>query len=225
MRRAGSPAVVPSASLLHFLKQQLAGPYLRTSKPPIILCSGNRVRAPHHSTRSRIPSSSRDLTTTCPFQAEISSNFFDLGLVVPAPVCHSNLFGSLALSRSQHVTQDLPRIARQASTISRPILKRFWKRNGDRDQDRARKGHGLPPLPSFLDDAAGTSLERKKPGKPGSELKLRCTEIDENGNVTTVNGEFKKSELIAKVRRGTISKDCVLEKLISRYSTGFCPEI
>ena len=36
--------------------------------------------------------------------------------------------------------------------------------------------------------------------KMGNELRLRCTEFDENGNVTLVNGEFRKSELIAKVR-------------------------
>lgn len=34
--------------------------------------------------------------------------------------------------------------------------------------------------------------------KPSNELKMRCTEFDENGNVTLVNGEFKKHELIAK---------------------------
>ncbi|KAF2434793.1 Mg2+ transporter protein, partial [Tothia fuscella] len=52
----------------------------------------------------------------------------------------------------------------------------------------------LPPLASFLDD-------NQSPGrilKPTNELRLRCTEFDENGNVTLVNGEFKKSELIAK---------------------------
>jgi len=31
-------------------------------------------------------------------------------------------------------------------------------------------------------------------------LTLRCTEFDVDGNVTVVNGEFKKSELIQKVR-------------------------
>ncbi|KAK5162399.1 Protein arg-6, mitochondrial, partial [Oleoguttula sp. CCFEE 6159] len=52
----------------------------------------------------------------------------------------------------------------------------------------------LPPLAGFLDDNAsfGRIL------KPTNDLKLRCTEFDENGNVTLVNGEFKKSELIAK---------------------------
>ncbi|EMC94412.1 hypothetical protein BAUCODRAFT_52577, partial [Baudoinia panamericana UAMH 10762] len=34
--------------------------------------------------------------------------------------------------------------------------------------------------------------------KPANDLKLRCTELDENGNVVLVNGEYKKSELIAK---------------------------
>ncbi|KAJ9635380.1 magnesium ion transporter [Coniosporium tulheliwenetii] len=53
----------------------------------------------------------------------------------------------------------------------------------------------LPPLASFLDDNG--SLGRLL--RPANELKLRCTEFDENGNVTLVNGEFKKSELIAKI--------------------------
>lgn len=35
--------------------------------------------------------------------------------------------------------------------------------------------------------------------KAANEPKLRCTEFDEDGNVVLVNGEFKKSELIAKV--------------------------
>lgn len=39
--------------------------------------------------------------------------------------------------------------------------------------------------------------------RPANELKMRCTELDEHGNVTLVSGEFKKSELIAKVCGGT----------------------
>ncbi|PVH94073.1 cora-domain-containing protein [Periconia macrospinosa] len=34
--------------------------------------------------------------------------------------------------------------------------------------------------------------------RSANELKMRCTELDEHGNVTMVSGEFKKSELIAK---------------------------
>lgn len=43
--------------------------------------------------------------------------------------------------------------------------------------------------------ATGRSLAMKATNEP----RLRCTELDGNGNVTLVNGEFKKSELIAKV--------------------------
>jgi len=43
------------------------------------------------------------------------------------------------------------------------------------------------------------NLGRSLAVKASSEPRLRCTEFDENGNVTLVNGEFKKSELIAKV--------------------------
>ena len=34
--------------------------------------------------------------------------------------------------------------------------------------------------------------------KPSHDLRLRCTEFDGNGNVTLVNGEFRKSELMDK---------------------------
>lgn len=53
----------------------------------------------------------------------------------------------------------------------------------------------LPPLKGFLDDSTGLG---GRIIKPSNELKLRCTELDENGNVTLVNGEFKKSELISR---------------------------
>lgn len=35
--------------------------------------------------------------------------------------------------------------------------------------------------------------------RPINEPRIRCTEFDENGNITLVNSEFRKSELIAKV--------------------------
>ncbi|KAF2116864.1 hypothetical protein BDV96DRAFT_612006 [Lophiotrema nucula] len=53
------------------------------------------------------------------------------------------------------------------------------------------------PLAKVIDDGSGfNGLGRT--ARPANELKMRCTELDENGNVTMVSGEFKKSELIAK---------------------------
>ncbi|MCJ1484518.1 magnesium ion transporter [Schaereria dolodes] len=93
-------------------------------------------------------------------------------------------------------TQGGSRTPRYASTDARPLLQRLWQLKGRR-AETALKPNGLPPLPGFLDDAGGTILGRSA-GKASNDLKLRCTEFDENGNVTLVNGEFKKAELIAK---------------------------
>jgi len=73
-----------------------------------------------------------------------------------------------------------------------PWRRKFWARHM-----RPRtplEPNDLPDRSGFLDDDLGRAL------RPANELKLRCTEFDENGNVVLVNGEFKKTELIAKVR-------------------------
>ena len=44
------------------------------------------------------------------------------------------------------------------------------------------------------------SLGRHISSKAAAQPKLRCTELDENGNVVLASGEFKKTELIAKVK-------------------------
>lgn len=68
---------------------------------------------------------------------------------------------------------------------------------------RARRA-GPPLEPDDLPevDHEGTNsmfnTRRQLSKKAASEPRLRCTEVDENGNVILVDGEFKKSELIAK---------------------------
>jgi magnesium transporter len=56
-------------------------------------------------------------------------------------------------------------------------------------------------LPS-IDGGPGSmfSAMRTQASKAALEPRLRCTEVDEKGEVILVDGEFKKSELIAKVR-------------------------
>jgi magnesium transporter len=52
----------------------------------------------------------------------------------------------------------------------------------------------------FPEDGGESSMfSIGRSAKAANEPKLRCTEFDEDGNVVLVNGEFKKSELIAKV--------------------------
>lgn len=105
-------------------------------------------------------------------------------------------------SRSKVRTNCWPRCQiRSASTSGTqvPGRERQW---GIWRQRKGRESAPLEPndLPSPL---TGLSDEHSSLGrvlKSGNELKLRCTEFDETGRVTLVNGEFKKSELIQKVR-------------------------
>jgi magnesium transporter len=52
-----------------------------------------------------------------------------------------------------------------------------------------------------IDDSGDSafSLGHRISAKAAAQPKLRCTELDENGTVVLASGEFKKSELIAKV--------------------------
>lgn len=59
--------------------------------------------------------------------------------------------------------------------------------------------------PEKLDEERGMSdsifnARRIQSAKAALEPRLKCTEVDENGEVILKDGEFKKSELIAKVR-------------------------
>lgn len=64
------------------------------------------------------------------------------------------------------------------------------------------KPDDLPVNPTGLEEGYEGNMfniGRGLAAKASNEPRLRCTELDENGNVTLVNGEFRKSELIAKV--------------------------
>ncbi|RHZ57577.1 magnesium ion transporter, partial [Aspergillus turcosus] len=87
--------------------------------------------------------------------------------------------------------------SRSVSTKSRPLLRRLFDLG--RSKSAADK-HNPRGGPALIDDATegGFNIGRGLAAKVSNELRLRCTEFDKNGNVTLVNGEFKKSELIAK---------------------------
>ncbi|KAL9054657.1 MAG: hypothetical protein Q9162_004023 [Coniocarpon cinnabarinum] len=65
-----------------------------------------------------------------------------------------------------------------------------WKKRPTSENQQSENA-GLSP---FLDDDATLGKRMRS----ANELRMRCTELDDNGHVTLVNGEFKKGELIAK---------------------------
>lgn len=182
----------PSSTLLRFLRSQSDTLHLslpRTKRSP---CRWSKP-----GTRLKDVMCSQWLKSSPPGWRPGHASLFSLKISLAPFTTHS------VLTRSGLHGQDLvPKVtSRNASTCNESWLRRLWglKRRGEQ---RALKPDDLPPLTSFLDEGAETSmfsLGRSLAGKASNELKLRCTEFDDNGNVTLVNGEFKKSELIAKV--------------------------
>ena len=97
-----------------------------------------------------------------------------------------------------YVSQDKKANYSQASKSSEPFSKWFGHLKKKKPES-ALKPDDLSPLPTFLNDPSSSVLGRSKIGKASNELKLRCTEVNQDGDVTLVSGEFRKSELIAKV--------------------------
>lgn len=148
-------------------------------------------------------SSLRRFTISHCHQASVEASILNLDFLRPSH--RKSNWNSLDLSPPSSQNNQTPpnslqitHSCRHVSKQSRSLLQWCWpptKKPGE----SALRPDDLPLLPSFLNDANGSILGRSKVGKPSNELKLRCTEVNENGDVTLVNGEFKKSELIAKV--------------------------
>lgn len=207
MRRTyGVSASAPSSSLLRFLRHQSQETCFFTPNPRLAGC--------HHSTRRPTPvlrrhvvdlykPSSRHFTASHHHNATVEASVFNFDFLRQSPI-HGTSNPPTTVLRSwkdvppTYVSQDKRAIYSQASTNSTPFFKRFWHLK-KKTPESALGPADLPPLPTFLNDPSGSVLGRSKIGKASNELKLRCTEVNQDGDVTLVSGEFRKSELIAKV--------------------------
>ncbi|KAF4766068.1 hypothetical protein HAV15_010519 [Penicillium sp. str.  len=89
------------------------------------------------------------------------------------------------------------KFSRHASTKSRPFLRRLFDLRRNKACDYKNQG---PTNPGLMDEGTEGmfNIGRSLSAKASNELRIRCTEFDINGDVTLVNGEFRKQELIAK---------------------------
>ena len=175
--RASHGLSVPSASLLRFLRCQLG----HQSPAPCLTLKSTAIS-------SRQCRSFASATERCAIRPYLNT-------VAPPFIAQSTPSQPSCRHASTAATPSQPR--RPLST--KPALREpFWRRlrTSPRGTTAERfRDNGLLPFQDLLDDPhslGGRNL------KPSTELKLRCTEFDENGNVVLVNGEFKKQELIAK---------------------------
>ncbi|CCC09340.1 hypothetical protein SMACR_05244 [Sordaria macrospora] len=199
----------PSRSLLRYLRAQSEGlPFAPTCRAAVerhpalqrrhVCTAGGSTKL---SPRQPSSTTTRSLSTiTPPKRTELRAGLVDLDAVLPKSL------------RKQRTTKPLLALPPPAGSLrfssnqssdcdpcpKRPSLKEWLFGNGE------KKG---PPNTRLNDDDIRVALEeesgsifqrRALTAKAAMDPRLRCTEVDENGNVVMVDGELKKSELIAK---------------------------
>lgn len=191
----------PSASLLRFLRSQsdyfTANP--STSFGSTTCSEGRPSRAWRTSNWTKLD--------PAPCRATAEANLFAIPNLSTKK--HTSSRGRCALDKEEPIQLSLSPLnlssSRAASTKSRPLLRRLFDLRRSKESDA--KGKPNRSGPALIDDGTESSFNigRGLVSKATNELRLRCTEFDNNGNVTLVNGEFRKSELIAKVCLSAIS--------------------
>ncbi|KAL4883876.1 hypothetical protein BJY04DRAFT_183429 [Aspergillus karnatakaensis] len=176
---------VPSASLLRFLRAQSESAL--TKQPSA--CRHASTKFPTRSP-NLLPSYKTSNPALCerqPRQTRLFSNVALPSQARVAPRCHLTSPAAFEPLSKSHQSRNF------SSTKARSVLRKLFGRNKAAAENRHRG-------PSLLDDGGdgGLGLARALAAKASNELRLRCTEFDINGNVTLMNGEFRKSELIAK---------------------------
>jgi len=169
----------PSASLLRFLHSQ-SGSVASLSTCALTKCASS------HNTLA-IGSSRRSSTWIRPDKSR----------------CVATVNAKLSITSSRPRVETSPRaleqliFTRPASTTRRPFLKRLFDLRKSKTAEYKNTQNG----PAWIDEGTDGifNIGRGLAAKASNELRIRCTEFDNNGNVTLVNGEFRKLELIAKV--------------------------
>lgn len=171
----------PSASLLRFLRSQsgfVSGP---------AACAQSRPRAPCHEALTSVSRTSSNWARQDACQSRTNSNSATFCLYETRPNASVAPFSLEPLALTRH-----------ASTTRRPFLRRLFDLKRGKTADL--KGHrNQGPITTDEGTEGLFNIGRGLAAKASNELRIRCTEFDNNGDVTLVNGEFRKSELIAKV--------------------------
>ncbi|KAK1590886.1 cora-like Mg2+ transporter [Colletotrichum navitas] len=205
---------VPSTSLLRFLRSQTEASsiFSRTQ------CAESATTASIQPSPARLAQNPQCLARrlsrigTATVTRPVSTNCRSSGLLPASPLSSSSSCDSVITRASRRrKLAHLPSspVAFFSTTCARrdscgddssappPTWKeRLWGMRG-RGGSKALKPNDLP----FHDDGEAGSMfnsRRMLTAKAALEPRLRCTEVDENGEVILVDGEFKKTELIAK---------------------------
>jgi magnesium transporter len=189
---------VPSRNLLRFLRCQSKRAFASANHGrDTITTSAIRCHARPLNTVA-IRKQPLELTTVCERRVtNLEPSLFDRD-----PVTRKLLHRSQPLtSQNYFSTSQNARgfwSGRKSSSSYMPTWNNLFKLTGKKN-DKALKPDDLPNHDEFGDNSSIFNNRRTLAAKAASEPRLRCTEVDEHGNVILVDGEFKKTELIAKV--------------------------
>ena len=208
----------PSPTVLSFLKSQSESiSFFSTNPRPGFIFDHAAPRASQfrNSVGSDLrQSATRSISTTVPRRATVEAGFLNLDFLFPRSATSFNPESKLFHTPGRYKTRKSRcyTASRYNSTSGRKWYQRIWGK-------RAVKG-GKPLHPDDLpspssrreegSDTSMFSLGRHISAKAAAQPKLRCTELDENGNIVLTSGEFKKSELIQKVRLQLSDSRCPL---------------
>jgi magnesium transporter len=232
--RSALNAPVPSSTLLRFLKSQSESICFFSSNPrPCFTfdhAAPQSIKLWPRAAKTPSKSSARCLSTIAPQKAVVEANFLNLDFLWPRSAMstlNSQSTHSRESARDRKLEYGGPLITQRASSSgSRKWHQKLW------GVTSSKGGRPLRPddLPSTLfgseesSDTSMFSLGRHISAKAAAQPKLRCTELDENGNVVLASGEFKKSELIAKVYK-TTARNGLSTGTNIYCSMGYYPEI
>ncbi|KAE9380194.1 cora-domain-containing protein, partial [Stipitochalara longipes BDJ] len=201
-------APAPSSTLLKFLRSQSECIcfFSPNPRPGFIFDHAAPRGVPVQPSIAKSPSkpSARCLSTTTSRRATVEANLLNLEFLWPrsaTSTLNTQPTHSRESARRRQFEYGGPIITqRSSSSGSKKWHQKLWGTTS------SKGGKPLRPddLPSTLfgseegSDTYMFSLGRTISAKAAAQPKLRCTELDENGNVVLASGEFKKSELIAK---------------------------
>jgi magnesium transporter len=195
-------AAAPSPSVLSFLRAQVNNAFERPVAQCAFMTGQQRGYGTNRKTRwSSENTTSRKITYSLQRRGDSESRTFTTSPCrIVQNTSQPTLDHSLAIRHApktslQHA--DLPTHRTFSTTRSHNAWNIF---SSAKTRRLAQLQSSAPPSEETSPGATGFGSSLGRMMRPTNELKMRCTELDEHGNVTLVSGEFKKSELIAKVR-------------------------
>ncbi|KAI0384453.1 cora-domain-containing protein [Hypomontagnella monticulosa] len=197
---------VPSLRLLRFLRLQSENLSFFSSNHGVKASIGRATRRVVCATERNRRASPVGYKVDSSQDAVLQAGMLDLDSII-----QTRHYGASKTARQKNLPYFVPNIGLRYSSSDRPPARcqQTWREKlwgwGTKKGPTPLEPDDLPNVDRGADTNSMFNSRRQLSQKAALEPRLRCTEVDENGNVILVDGEFKKSELIA--RFGLLPRD------------------